>query len=77
MPDNFEGSVCAKLNAINFLRTGKIDFAFHDLNLAFPDSLAILNDIDRQALYELSRDNREEWKLHMQDLAGVLAAEGY
>jgi hypothetical protein len=78
-PDWFEYPICDKLLAINSLRMGKISMAFYLLGFRSkkPDFIEVFNDEDSFDLTELSHFNRAEWNLHMQDLAGVLAAEGY
>jgi hypothetical protein len=76
-PVNFNDDIRDKLFAINYLRRGKLHLAFGFLDLDLPDHLEIFYQIDIEYLDDLSYANRAEWKLHMQDLAGVLAAEGY
>jgi len=76
-PVNFNDDIRDKLFAINYLRRGNLHLAFGFLDLDLPDHLEIFYQIDIEYLNDLSYANRAEWKLHMQDLAGVLAAEGY
>jgi hypothetical protein len=70
-----------KLRALDAFRCGDLNLAFSYLHIAMPaftisedhqENTAIFGD-----LMNLSKDHIEEWKLHMQDMIGVLEAEGY
>lgn len=66
-----------KLNAINELRLGNISGAFECLELDMPELPDQYDEYWRMSPMSNEPGLREEWKLHMQDLAGILAAEGY
>jgi hypothetical protein len=80
-----------QLLAINNLREGDICSAFADLDLTKPDTLPdyYVGNLERSSfdgeerdfmgdrLSDLSHENRKAWKLHMQDLAGILQSEGF
>lgn len=86
MPDDFDDATEAKLNALDAFRSGDIEAAFVYLDIATLEHLkGIYNDLiwdaegETTLLHALSVNpkTRPLWKLYMQDLAGILEAEGY
>lgn len=88
-PESFydEKTAC-KLRAIDSLRGGNLRYAFSLMGIEVPESLPELLDENRYSewdghrqlsIEELSEDEnlRGKWKLHMQDLIGILEAEGH
>lgn len=80
-PSDFPVSAERKLRALNELRVGNLYIAFSELlqRAAFNRTelpLYFFDDNSPTSMEFLSRNNREEWKLHMQTIAGILAAEG-
>lgn len=75
---DFDIDTTIKLQALNEIRVGHIGIALNMLNI--PNHS--LRDVFVASIYSdfelqiMSHDNLKEWKLHMQDIAGILAAEG-
>lgn len=86
-PDGFSENNRSKLMALNQIRCGDIYDTLFDFHWTAPWFSTwkishlenIYSDKERVDLCTASDDpgEREEWKLYMQDIAGVLAAEGY
>ena len=76
-PVHFQYDLMRKFNAINYFRTGNFEYAFRSLCVPLVGSLPDFyarpceNGIDY-----LSRSDREEWKLHMCTIIGILESEG-
>lgn len=86
--NDLDTKIGLKLQSLDAFRMGYLGIAFHYLGLKRPESIpVVLNDPtylstgiildNRYSFSDMSLNNREEWKLHMLDLIGILQAEGF
>lgn len=78
-PSRFDDDTEAKLDAIDLLRCGYLDDAADQLGFALPSTLAPdYCEYVRESVGTLSAqdETRDEWKMHMTALIGILQAEG-
>lgn len=75
-PSCFDADTMKKLWAIDEFRVGYTREALNRMKLQNEKVSQLFSTMDRDELENLSMFNREQWKLHMLDLIGVLKAEG-
>lgn len=65
-----------KMSAIDEFRCGYLVNGLNWLDIPVPDSIPDSFNISYFTLSNMSRNKREEWKLHMCTIIGILKAEG-
>lgn len=78
--NNYNSELQNKMLALNNIRCGEFALAFNNLDHDFTATTLPDDYVDFTGVYSslahLSRNDRPEWKLHMQSIIGILEAEG-